>query len=518
MDLFNKAIDTLTLRRKTIQEAGGEKKRTARNKKGVLSARQRVDELFQLGTFQEYGAHISHTCTHFGMDKKKIPADGVVVGSGFVEERQVVAISQDFTTMAGTVGKMHASKIVAVMEYAQKMGIPVVAFKDSGGARIQEGVDALSGYGAIFFQNVNLSGVVPQIAVISGPCAGGAAYSPALMDFIIMTQKNAHMFITGPQVIKSVSGAECTMDEVGSPEMHASVSGNVHFLAEDDEHAIQIVKHLLDFLPSNNSQDPPHRPVTKPLRIENDEEINRLIPENPKAPIDVLKIIERIVDRGDFLEIHAAFAQNIVVGLGRIQGIVTGIIANQSAVKAGCIDIDASDKAARFIRFCNAFNIPLVTLVDVPGFLPGVEQERGGIIRHGAKLLFAYAAATVPKITVIMRKAYGGAYIAMNSPELGADAVFAWPIAEIAVMGADGAVNILHRKELQELDDPKEKAAELAQEYRDNFSNPYLAASRGYLSDIIEPGQTRSVLAMALQRMLQKRELRPHKKHGNIPL
>ncbi|MBF0454548.1 MAG: acyl-CoA carboxylase subunit beta [Magnetococcales bacterium] len=517
MTLSDKALKTLLQRRKIIQAGGGESKTKTRNKKGILTARQRLDELFQPGTFQEHGAHIRHTCTHFGMEKKEIAADGVVVGCGFVEGRQVAAVSQDFTSMAGTVGKMHASKIVSIMEYAQKMGIPVIAFKDSGGARIQEGVDALSGYGAIFFQNVNLSGVVPQIAVISGPCAGGAAYSPALMDFVVMTQKNAHMFITGPQVIKAVSGTECTMDEVGSAEMHASVSGNVHFLAEDDEHAIQIIKHLLDFLPCNNTQDPPHRPVTE-LHLENDPGINRLIPENPKAPIDILRIIERLVDKGDFLEIHASFARNIVVGFGRLHGMVTGIVANQSAEKAGCLDIDASDKAARFIRFCNAFNIPLVSLVDVPGFLPGIEQERGGIIRHGAKLLFAYASATVPKITVILRKAYGGAYIAMNSPELGADAVFAWPTAEIAVMGAEGAVNILHRKELQEMENSKARTEELAQAYRDNFSSPYLAAARGYLTDIIEPGQTRSVVAMSLQGMLQKRELRPHKKHGNIPL
>ncbi|MBF0194463.1 MAG: acyl-CoA carboxylase subunit beta [Magnetococcales bacterium] len=517
MKLFSKATKTLMQHRKLINAAGGDKKTEARNKKGILTARQRLLELFQPGTFQEYGAHMRHSCTNFGMEGKVVPADGVVVGSGFIDGRQVAAISQDFTTMAGTVGKVHAQKIVTVMEYAQKMGIPIIAFKDSGGARIQEGVDALSGYGSIFYQNVNISGVVPQIAIISGPCAGGAAYSPALMDFVIMTQKNAHMFITGPQVIKSVSGVECSMDDVGSPEMHASISGNVHFLAEDDEHAIQIAKHLLEFLPCNNSQDPPHRPFTE-THMEGDPGMDRLVPDNPKAPIDILRLIERIVDKGDFLEIHAAFARNIVVGFGRIHGIVSGIIANQSSEKAGCLDIDASDKAARFIRFCNAFNIPLVTLVDVPGFLPGIEQERGGIIRHGAKLLFAYAASTVPKITVILRKAYGGAYIAMNSPELGADAVYAWPIAEIAVMGAEGAVNILHRKELKDVENEKERAEELAQEYRDNFSNPYLAASRGYLTDIIEPSQTRSIIAASLQRMLQKRELRPHKKHGNIPL
>ncbi|MBF0447040.1 MAG: acyl-CoA carboxylase subunit beta [Magnetococcales bacterium] len=517
MNLFDKALKTLAKRRKLIHLAGGESKVKTRNNKGLLSARQRLDELFQSGTFQEYGAHIRHNCTHFGMEHKEIPADGVVVGSGFVDGKQIAAVSQDFTSMAGTVGKMHAQKIVYIMEYAMKMGIPVVAFKDSGGARIQEGVDALSGYGAIFFQNVNLSGVVPQIAVISGPCAGGAAYSPALMDFVIMTQKNAHMFITGPQVIKSVTGVDCSMDDVGSPEMHASISGNVHFLAEDDEHAIQIVKQLLEFLPSNNTQPPPHDPISE-IHLESDDGINRLIPENPKSPIDIMRILERIVDKGDFLEVHASFARNIVVGFGRIHGMVSGFVANQSAEKAGCLDIDASDKAARFIRFCNIFNIPLVTLVDVPGFLPGIEQERGGIIRHGAKLLFAYASATVPKITVILRKAYGGAYIAMNSPELGADAVFAWPTAEIAVMGASGAVNILYRKELAELENPKERADELAQEYRDNFSSPYLAASRGYLTDIIDPGQTRSVVAMTLQRILNKQELRPNKKHGNIPL
>ncbi len=517
MTIFNKALKTLDRMRKVVYAEGGQRKIKARNKKGQLTARQRLDELFQPGTFQEYGAHIRHSCTNFNMADKEIPADGVVVGSGFVAGRHVAAVSQDFTSMAGTVGKMHARKIVQVMKFAQKMGLPVVAFKDSGGARIQEGVDALSGYGSIFYQNVNLSGVVPQIAVISGPCAGGAAYSPALMDFVIMTRNNAHMFITGPQVIKAVTGENCTMDEVGGAEMHAAISGNVHFVAEDDEDAIHIVHQLLDYLPSNNTEDPPHRPSTD-KHMEDDQGMNRLVPENPRAPIDIYRIIERLVDKGDFLEVHAAFARNLVVGLGRIQGMVVGIIANQSAVRAGCLDIDSSDKGARFIRFCNAFNIPLVTLVDVPGFMPGIEQERGGIIRHGAKLLFAYASSTVPKITVILRKAYGGAYIAMNSPELGADSVYAWPIAEIAVMGAEGAINILHKKELREAENTKERAKELAQEYRENFASPYLAASRGYLTDIIEPGQTRSVVAMSLRRTLRKRELRPHKKHGNIPL
>lgn len=517
MNLFHQAIKILNERRNAIYSAGGEKKLQARNDKGQLTARQRLDLLFEKGGFQENGAHIRHACTHFNMAEKEIPADGVVVGTGYIDGRQVAALAQDFTVLAGTVGKMHAVKMARMMEYALRMGIPVVAFKDSGGARIQEGVDSLSGYGAVFYQNVNLSGVVPQIAVILGPCAGGASYSPALMDFIIMTRENAHMFITGPQVIKAVSGKECSMGEVGGAEMHASVSGNVHFLADDEEHAIELVKQILSYLPSNNNEDPPHKPWPD-IQLDDDPGMNDLVPDSPKAAMDVKNVIDRLVDDGAFLEVHEEFAKNIVVGLGRIKGMVVGIIANQSTEKAGCLDIDASDKAARFIRFCNAFNIPLVTLVDVPGFLPGIEQERGGIIRHGAKLLFAYASSSVPKITVILRKAYGGAYIGMCSHDLGADQVFSWPIAEIAVMGAEGAINILYRKELAGAENRDEKAAELAKEYRDNFSSPYIAASRGYITDIIDPAQTRSVVALALKKTMDKRELRPAKKHGNIPL
>ncbi|MBF0433915.1 MAG: acyl-CoA carboxylase subunit beta [Magnetococcales bacterium] len=517
MAIPSKALETLQKRRKAAMESGDEAKIKKRHEKGLLTARERLDHLFQEGTFQELGTHMQHRCNFFGLEGKEIPSDGVVVGTGFVDGRQVAAASQDFLAMAGTLGKMHATKIVAGMEIAKKTGIPLVTFKDSGGARIQEAVDALSGYGEVFYQNVILSGVVPQIAVILGPCAGGASYSPALMDFIIMTRQNAQMFITGPQVIKAVSGRECTMDEVGGALMHATVSGNVHFIADDDTQAIEICKKLLSYIPNNNTQDPPHQPYPE-LDMSEDLEMADIVPEEPKEAMDVTKVIERLVDDGDYLQVHELFAQNLICCFARIQGIIVGILANQSKVKAGCLDIDASDKGARFIRFCNAFNIPLVNLVDVPGFLPGIEQERGGIIRHGAKLLFAYSSATVPKITIILRKAYGGSYLAMCSQELGADVVLAWPTAEIAVMGAEGAINILYRKEMDEAEDKKAKAKELVEEYRDKFASPYLAAGRGYITDVIEPGQTRGQVALSLRKLLNKRELRPMKKHGNIPL
>ncbi|HIJ85166.1 MAG: Propionyl-CoA carboxylase [Magnetococcales bacterium] len=512
-----KALEALSNRRKAIMETGDEGKIKKRREKGLLTARERLDHLFQEGTFQELGAHGQHRCNFFGMEGKEVPSDGVVVGTGYVAGRQVAAASQDFLAMAGTLGKMHATKIVAGMRIAGKVGCPLVTFKDSGGARIQEAVDALSGYGEVFYENVLLSGVVPQIAVILGPCAGGASYSPALMDFIIMTRENAQMFITGPQVIKAVSGRECTMDEVGGAIMHASVSGNVHFVADNDEHAIEICKELLGYLPNNNTQDPPHQPYPE-LDMSIDAEMGNLVPEDPKEAMDVTKVIERLVDNGDYLQVHELFAQNLITCFARIEGVVVGILANQSKFKAGCLDIDASDKGARFIRFCNAFNIPIVNLVDVPGFLPGIEQERGGIIRHGAKLLFAYSASTVPKITIILRKAYGGSYLAMCSQELGADVVLAWPTAEIAVMGAEGAINILYRKEMDEATDKKAKSKELIQEYREKFASPYLAAGRGYITDVIEPGQTRGQVALALRKLLNKKDLRPMKKHGNIPL
>ncbi|MBF0094160.1 MAG: acyl-CoA carboxylase subunit beta [Alphaproteobacteria bacterium] len=517
MTISAKLLENLRQRRETVFAGGGEDKIKARREKGLMSARDRLDTLFEAHTFQEIGTHIRHSCTHFGMAGKEMPGDGVVVGTGYVDSRPVAAVSQDFTVTGGALGKMHAKKIVATMNYAMKAGIPLVAFKDSAGARIQEGVDSLSGYGEVFYLNVAASGVIPQIAVILGPCAGGASYSPALMDYIIMTKANAHMFITGPEVIKAVTGRQCSMDEVGSAQMHATVSGNVHFIAEDDRHAIQITKKLLSYLPSNNSEDPPHRPTTN-ITLNNDLQMNDLIPATSSEAMDVKAIIRRIVDAGDFLEVHAGFAQNIIVCFARIEGIVVGIIANNSMVKAGTLDIDSSDKAARFIRFCDCFNIPVVTLVDVPGFMPGIEQERGGIIRHGAKMLFAYAGATVPKLTVILRKSYGGAYLAMCSQEMGADQVLSWPTGEIAVMGADGAVNILYRKELGEATDRKAKAAELAAEYREEFASPYVAAAQGYIADVIEPGETRGLLALSLRKLLTKRETRPAKKHGNIPL
>ena len=517
MAIAKELLDGLVTRRKKMSIGGGEDKIKKMHDKGQLSARERLDRFYAAHTFQEIGAHIRHVGTAFGMADKELPADGVVVGTGYVDGRQVAAFSQDFTVAAGTLGKMHGRKITAAMDYALKVGVPLVGFKDSGGARIQEGVDSLSGYGEVFYRNVMMSGVVPQIAVICGPCAGGASYSPALMDFIIMTRKNAHMFITGPEVIKAVTGRATSMDDVGSARMHASVSGNVHFVAEDDNHAIQIVKDLLSYFPSNNGEDPPHRPSPE-IKLGRDDGINALIPGSSSEPMDIKQIIARVVDGGQFLEVHADFAQNIVVCFARIEGIVVGIIANQPMVKAGALDIDASDKGARFIRFCNTFNIPLVTFVDVPGFLPGIEQERGGIIRHGAKMLFAYASATVPKITLILRKAYGGSYLAMCSQEMGADVVFSWPSGEIAVMGAEGAVNILYRNQLKDAEDRRAAASELAAEYRAEFASPYLSASRGYITDVIEPAETRATIALSLRKMLNKREMRPPKKHGGIPL
>jgi acetyl-CoA carboxylase carboxyltransferase component len=517
MPLSAHILQDLRDREAKILAGGGADKIRTRHEQGRLTARERLAALFQEGTFQEIGRHIRSNRQAGVAHHVDQPADGVVVGTGYVNGRAVAAFSQDFTVAAGTLGKMHAGKIVKAMQTAAHSGMPVVAFNDSGGARIQEAVDALSGYGQVFYQNVLLSGVVPQIAVVCGPCAGGAAYSPALMDFIIMTKSNADLFITGPEVIKAVTGKTVTMDEVGGAAMHATVSGNVHFLADDDQHAVQLVQRLLSFLPANNAEEPPHR-LTPDIDESPDEGMTALIPEDNSSPLDTHTVIARLVDGGDFLEVHAGFAENIIIGFARIGGMVVGIIANQPAVRAGALDIDASDKGARFIRFCDCFNIPLVTLVDVPGFLPGIEQERGGIIRHGAKLLFAYAAATVPKLTVILRKAYGGSYLAMCSQEMGADFVYAWPSAEIAVMGAEGAVNVLYRKELKEAPDRRAKAAELAAAYRAEFSTPYLSAGAGYITDVIDPAATRWIVALSLRKLQSKRDVRPPKKHGNMPL
>ncbi|MDO8349072.1 MAG: acyl-CoA carboxylase subunit beta, partial [Planctomycetota bacterium] len=419
MPIQKSFLDELHRRRETARAGAGIDKLEARRKKGVMTARDRIAELFQEGTFQEWGLHADHDGHHFGMEKKTLPGDAVVTGVGLSDGRVVASFSQDFTVAGGSLGRIHAKKICDLMEYALKVGCPIVGFNDSGGARIQEGDDSLSGYGQVFFRNVLVSGVVPQIAIIAGPCAGGAAYSPALMDFIIMVKGTSNMFICGPEVIQAATGQKCTMDEIGSAAAHATVSGNIHFVAENDAHAVRIARKLLSFLPSNNVMDPPHQPVPH-VDLSPDPGMNDLVPAGAKDPLDIYLVIARLVDGGDFLEVQRDWARNIVVGFARIQGIVVGIIANQPAVKAGTLDIDASDKSARFIRFCNVFNIPIVNLVDVPGFMPGVQQERGGIIRHGAKMLFAYASATVPKITIILRKAYGGAYLAMCSADMGA--------------------------------------------------------------------------------------------------
>jgi propionyl-CoA carboxylase beta chain len=517
MAISKKLLTNLNERREKALAGGGADKLAARREKGLMTARDRIAALFEKDSFLESGMHADHECHDFGLEGRSFPGDGVVTGVGYIDGHPVAVFSQDFTVGGGSLGKIHAKKICDVMDYALRAGIPVIGINDSGGARIQEGDEALSGYGQVFFHNVLASGVIPQISIIAGPCAGGAAYSPALTDFLIMTRKNANMFICGPEVIKAATGQTVTMEEIGSAATNASVSGNVHFVAEDDADAIRLAKRLLSYLPANNLQDPPHRP-TADLDLAPDPAMNDLVPADAKVPFDILKVIARLVDKGDFLEVHKDFAKNIVVGFGRVQGVIAGFVANQPSFKAGTLDIDSSDKGARFIRFCNVFNIPIVTLVDIPGFMPGIAQERGGIIRHGAKMLFAYASATVPKLTFILRKAYGGAYLAMCSSDMGADAVYAWPTAEIAVMGAEGAVKILYKREILAAKDPKAREAEYVSEYRDKFASPYQAARKGMITDIIEPSQTRAILALALRNTLSKRENRPPKKHGNIPL
>ncbi|MFH2035448.1 MAG: acyl-CoA carboxylase subunit beta [Candidatus Zixiibacteriota bacterium] len=485
---------------------------------GKLTARERIDFLFDENTFQESLLYIKHRCNNFGMENKEFPGEGVVTGHGIISGRPVYVVSQDFTVGGGTVGEATGKKVQEVMNAALKTGDPLIMFNDSGGARIQEGVDSLSGYGGIFYRNVLLSGIVPQISIIAGPCAGGAAYSPALTDFIIQVRHEGQMYITGPLVIKQVTGEEISAEQLGGVESHAHYSGVVHFIAENDEDAINIARRLLSFLPSNNTEAPPFEPELHDSEIFPDVALNDIIPEDPKEPYDMHDIIFRIVDEGDFLEVMEQFASNIIVGFGRLTGYSVGIVANQPMNKAGVLDIDSSDKAARFIRFCNAFNIPIITFVDVPGFMPGVQQEYGGIIRHGAKMLFAYAAATVPKLTVVVRKAYGGAYLAMCAKSMGADTLCAWPTAEIAVMGAEGAVNVLYRKEIAEASDQNGERQKRIQEYREIFANPYVAAAHGLVDDILEPSETRIYLASALEVLKAKRELRPQKKHGLIPL
>ena len=508
-------LDQLAERRAKVEAGGGEAKLDKQRAQGKLTARERVAALVDEGSFQETGAFRRNRTTTFGMDKADMPADGVITGSGSVFGRPVHIASQDFTVMGGSAGEAHSIKVTEALKASLMTGTPFVFINDSGGARVQEGIDSLSGYGKVFYANVLLSGAVPQISIISGPCAGGAAYSPALTDFVIQTRK-AHMFITGPSVIKQVTGEEVTQDALGGADAHMAVSGVNHFVADDDEQAILIAKKLLSFLPQNNTEDPPI--VEGEYDVEFDDKLAEIVPVDGKQGYDIREVIGRIVDHADFLEVQAGYARNIVVGFGRVNGRSVGIVANQPNALAGVLDINASDKGSRFVRFCNAFNIPIVTLVDVPGYLPGVAQEHGGIIRHGAKMLYAYSAASVPKITVVLRKAYGGAYIAMACKDLGADKVFAWPTAEIAVMGADGAAEIVFRKEIAAAEDPVAKRAELVEEYRNTFSTPFMAASRGLVDDIIDPGETRGKIAAALELLQAKRLLRPAKKHGLGPV
>jgi methylmalonyl-CoA carboxyltransferase large subunit len=508
-------IEDLRRRRTEAELGGGADKLEKHRKSGKLTARERVAALVDTDTFDEVGMFASHGATLFGMAGKVLPADGVITGAGAVGGRLVHLASQDFTVAGGSAGEMHSVKIAESMLEALRTGSPFVFINDSGGARVQEGIGSLSGYGKVFHANVLLSGAVPQISLICGPCAGGAAYSPALTDFIIQTRQ-AQLFITGPQVIKQVTGETVTAEQLGGPDTHMARSGVIHFIAEDDQHAMLLCKKLLSFLPSNNLEDAPR--VDGDPTVAPDPLLETLVPDDGKRGYDVRQIIGRVVDHADFLEVQSGFAPNLVVGFGRVTGGTVGIVANQPMVQAGALDIDASNKASRFIRFCNAFNIPLLTFVDVPGFMPGIAQEYGGIIRHGAKMLHAYAASTVPKITVLLRKSYGGAYLAMCGKDLGADRVFAWPSAEVAVMGAEGAAEIVFRREIDQAADPAAKRKELIEEYRTTFSNPYVAAEHGLVDSVIDPAQTRRHVAQALEYLRNKREPRPHKKHGLIPL
>jgi len=509
MATVQEKIDFLHQKIAKIEMGGGQKRIDKQHEKGKMTARERLLKLFDDGSFTEISQFIKHRCTNFNMQDKNLPGDGVVTGYGTVKGRLVFAYAEDFTVEGGSLGEMHAHKIVQVQQMAMKMGAPIIGINDSGGARIQEGVDALSGFGRIFMSNTSASGVIPQISVIMGPCAGGAVYSPALTDFIFMVKKTSNMFITGPAVIKSVTAEEVTSEELGGAMTHNSISGVAHFIAEDEDDCINQIKYLLEFLPSNNMEEAPLVETgDDPQR--QDESLNSIIPDSSNMPYDMLDIIKSSVDNGEIYQVLENYAQNMITCFARFDGQSVGIIANQPKYLAGCLDINASDKAARFIRFCDAFNIPIVTYVDVPGFLPGTTQEYGGIIRHGAKMLYAYCEATVPKVTVIVRKAYGGAYIAMCCRELGADMVFAWPTAEIAVMGPDGAANIIFKN------DPEKEQKK--QEYIEEFSTPYKAAEHGYVDCVIEPTATRPRIIDALAMLASKREERPAKKHGNMPL
>ncbi|WP_102691483.1 acyl-CoA carboxylase subunit beta [Rummeliibacillus pycnus] len=517
MDMYDK-INELYDRKREIELGGGEARIDKQHAKGKLTARERIELLLDEGTFVEINPFVKHRTVDFGMAKKEGPGDGVVTGYGKVNGRPVYLFSQDFTVFGGALGEMHAMKIANVMDLAAKNGAPFIGINDSGGARIQEGVLSLDGYGHIFYRNSIYSGVIPQISVIMGPCAGGAVYSPAITDFILMVDKTSQMFITGPKVIETVTGEKISSEGLGGAKVHNSVSGNAHFRAENEEAAIEQIKQLLSYLPQNNTEKAPTVEVEKDSEDDYRSELLDLVPVDQTKAYDVRKVVEQVVDAGSFMEVQKDFAKNIVVGFARIGGESVGLVCNQPKVLAGGLDINSSDKLARFVRTCDSFNVPIITFEDVSGFFPGVKQEHGGIIRHGAKILFAYSEATVPKITVILRKAYGGAYVALNSKSIGADMVYAWPNAEIAVMGASGAANIIHAGEIAKSEDPEATRAQKIEEYKEKFANPYVAASHGLVDDVIDPRETRIKLMQSLEMLRTKKESRPYKKHGNIPL
>ncbi len=510
-------LSELRRREQAADDAGGAERIQRQHESGKLTARERVHLLLDEGTFEEIDRFVVHRCIDFGMDAKRIPGDGVITGYGKIDGRLTYVFAQDFTVFGGSLSETYAQKICKIMDLAMKMGAPVIGLNDSGGARIQEGVASLAGYADIFLRNTLASGVIPQISAVMGPCAGGAVYSPAITDFVFMVHRTSYMFITGPNVIKAVTGEEVTQSQLGGATAHSSISGVAHFAASDDQECLASIRHLLSYIPSNNVDDPPwQKPTDSPDRV--DAALDRLVPAQPDQPYDIKELIVSVADDNEFFEVHSSFARNIVVGFARLNGHPVGVVANQPSILAGTLDIDSSVKGARFVRFCDAFNIPLVVFEDVPGFLPGVGQEHGGIIRHGAKLLYAFAEATVPKLTVITRKAYGGAYCVMASKHLRADVNYAFPTAEIAVMGPEGAVEILYGRQFRSLDDPSELKRAKAEEYRDKLANPYIAAERGFIDAIIQPRETRARLIRALEMTSSKRETNPSRKHGNIPL
>ncbi|MFC7068392.1 acyl-CoA carboxylase subunit beta [Halobaculum lipolyticum] len=510
-------IDELREKRAEAEKGGGEARIERQHEKGKLTARERIDYFLDDDTFHEFDQFRTHDTHTFGMEGKQIPGDGVVTGYGEVNGRKTFVFAHDFTVFGGSLGEVFAEKVCKVMDKAMDVGAPVVGLNDSAGARIQEGVGSLAGYAEIFRRNTEASGVIPQLSGIMGPCAGGAVYSPAITDFVFMVKESSHMFITGPEVIKTVTGEEVSFEELGGAQTHASTSGVAHFAEDSEEEALDHMRRLLSYLPQNNVEDPPRvEPWDDPDR--RDEELNEIVPDEPRKPYDITDVVDRVVDEGSFFETHADFAKNIVTGFARLDGRSIGVVANQPRVNAGTLDIESSEKGARFVRFCDAFNVPILTFVDVPGFMPGTDQEHNGIIRHGAKLLYAYSEATVPLLTVITRKAYGGAYDVMASKHIGGDVNYAWPTAEIAVMGPQGAVNILYDDELADADDPEQKRQELIDEYREEFANPYTAADKGFLDDVLEPPETRPRLIDDLEMLVSKRDSLPDKKHGNIPI